>query len=511
MNQALIFTLLILLFLTTLAHAQGDPKNDYARSQMGKMGSSPDSIDVFLKSRMKNSGIPGLQLAVIRKGKIVKLAHYGIANIQDSIPANDETSFSINSMTKAFVGVAVMQLAEEGKLDLDAPVSQYLDSLPMEWRPATIRQLLTHTSGLPNIMGVNNDKMIREGEENAAWKELLTLPMQFKPGERFSYCQTNYLLIGKIIDKLCQEPFIKFIQDRQLNVAGMPVTRFGDGHEVWPHNARGYTFNHIIDGQFHRTDKLGNVFEEFPPFLRTAAGMYSTAGELARWVIALQQGRLLKKGSSIDLLWTPGLLNNGSQAGFSRFMNGYALGWPAVTRPEHRALAPIGGGRSALFVYPDDSLAIVVLTNLQGANPEILMDEIAGYYIPEMHAYNGFGLGPSVKKLNTELRKRGFENALATVEELKKGDTSFHYLESNVNIWGYALLEHNENKAALAMFKVNASMFPESWNAYDSYGEALLKTGDEANAIKMYRKSVALNPGNENGRKVLERLLKNGG
>ena len=477
-------------------------------AQTGPGRPSRDSIDLFLMAKMKEFRIPGLQIAILKGGKIVKLAHYGLASIQDSLAVRDNTSFSINSITKAFVGVAVMQLMEEGKLELGAPVSHYLDSLPMDWRPVTIRQLLTHTSGLPNIMGDDNNKMIREGEDSAAWKEVLTLPMQFKTGERFSYCQTNYLLIGKIIDKLSQRPFAQFIRERQLNVVGMSSTQSGDGHDILMHSARGYSFNHIINGQFHRTDQLGNVFEEFPPFLRTAAGMYSTAGEMAAWIIALQQGRLLKEKASIDTLWAPGLFNNGSQGGFSPYSNGYALGWPTVTRKEHRALAPVGGGRSAIFVYPDDGLAIVIVTNLQGASPENFMDELAGYYIPEMHTYNGFGLGPSVKKMNSELRRRGFENAAAAVEELKKKDTLFHYFEPNVNTWAYVLLAHGEKKAALAMFKLNVSQFPGSWNAYDSYGEALLAAGDKENAIKMYQRSVELNPGNEGGRKVLEGLLK---
>ena len=222
--------------------------------------------------------------------------------------------------------------------------------------------------------------MVQDGEDEAAWANVQTLPMEFQPGDRFHYNQTNYLLLGRIIDKLCGQPFATFITQHQLRVVDMPHTVFGDSHEVILHSARGYTYLRKKDGVMVRTESLSNVFEEFPPFLRTAAGMNSTAEELAKWIVALQNGTLLKARPSLTTLWTPGVLNDGTIRGVSTLLNGYALGWETVNRPEHRAVAAVGGSRSALFVYPDDDLAIVILTNLQGSSPESFMDEVAGYY-----------------------------------------------------------------------------------------------------------------------------------
>jgi CubicO group peptidase (beta-lactamase class C family) len=103
---------------------------------------------------MKESHIPGMQVAVVQHGKLVLTRAYGLADVQHSVPVTTKTPFSIASITKAFTGVAIMQLVEEGKgkLDLDAPVSRYLSSLPVAWRPVTIQQLLTHVSGLPDIV-----------------------------------------------------------------------------------------------------------------------------------------------------------------------------------------------------------------------------------------------------------------------------------------------------------------------------------------------------------------------
>jgi CubicO group peptidase (beta-lactamase class C family) len=331
---------------------------------------------------MAERHIPGLQIAVVKHGRTVFHHEYGIANAQDGVPVTDKTVFSLNSITKAFTGVAIMQLVESGALDLAAPVARYLDGLPAPWQRVTIRQLLTHQSGLPDIIG-SNDKMVQEGEEESAWATVQTLPMGFEPGDRFNYNQTNYVLLGRVIDKLSGRSFAEYITEHQLHVVGMPCTVFGDSRDVIPHSARGYTYLRKNNGAIVRTDTVSNVFEEFPPFLRAAAGLNSTADELARWIIALQNGLLLKDNTSLTTLWTPGVLNDRTVPRVTALLNGYALGWETVNRPAHRAVAAVGGDRSAVFVYPDDDLAIVILTNLQGASPESFIDGAARYYYQE--------------------------------------------------------------------------------------------------------------------------------
>jgi CubicO group peptidase (beta-lactamase class C family) len=460
-------------------------------------------VDTYLRSQMQKRRIPGLQIAVVRQGKIVKLSAYGLANIQDSIPTTNQTLFTINSITKAFTGVAIMQLVEAGKLDLAAPISRYLDNLPGAWQAVTIKQLLTNTSGLPNIYD-DNDRIVSDGGESAVWAKLQTMPIEFAPGERFKYNATNYVLLGKVIDKLSGQPFIQFITERQLHIAGMPLTMFGDSHDVAPHSARGYTFFRNVDGERRRTDKLGNVFEEFSPFTRTASGMSSTAEEMARWIIALQQGKLLKAKTSLTTLWTPGALNNGSSVGFSNLLNGYALGWLTVTRPEHRAVAAVGGIRSALFIYPGDDLAVVILTNLQGAFPESFIDGVAGYYIP------GIGLPPSIKALHIELMKRGFEHASEAVNAARQKDATFQLPEADVNAWGYRLLDQEQTKEAVEIFKLNVSLYPESANTYDSLADGYFAAGDQALAIKNYKRSLELNPKNTHAVERIKELERNG-
>jgi CubicO group peptidase (beta-lactamase class C family) len=463
-----------------------------------------DGVTTFLKAKMEKQHIPALQVAVIRHGKIIKTAAYGIANVENGVPASEESIFSINSCTKAFTGVAIMQLEEAGKLKLDDPISKYLADLPQAWRTITIRQVLAHVSGLPNIID-NKENLIGDGSEASAWATVKTLPMEFKVGERFRYNQTGYVVLGKIIDKLSGEPFAKFIEKRQFKPAGMIHTRFGDSSDVVLHSAGGYSYLQNVNGVWKKGDRLSALYVSFAPYFRTAAGILSTSTDIANWLIALQSGKLLKDKSSLEALWTSAVLNDGTTGGMSALLNGSGLGWPLTTRVEHPAAGPIGGMRSTFFVYPKDDLSVVILTNLQGANPEEFADEVAAYYIPEMHESNGFGLSPTLKTLRSELLRRGFEHAPQVLADLQRQNPSFQPKEDELNLWGYKLLEQAQPHQAVAILKLNAGLFPKSWNVYDSLGEILEATGDRLGGIENYRRSLELNPENSNAMEHLRR------
>lgn len=470
--------------------------------------SRPDSVAVFLQDRMQQLHIPGLQVAIIQHGKVVKLASYGLANVENAVPTTNESVFSINSMTKAFVGVAIMQLVEAGKLRIEDPLSRYFPGLPSTWQRVTVQQVLSNTSGLPNIID-QYEHILAGGQEAAAWAAVQTLPLEFEPGEKFSYNQTGYVLLGRLITQLSGVPFTQFIEQGQFQQAGLTQTRFGDSQDVVPHSAGAYTTKRNVDGKWVDRGELSVGYVEFPVFFRTASGILSTAQDMAQWLLALQDGRLLKSKASLQTLWTPAVLNNGHIGGFNELVNGYALGWPTVTRPAHPAVGPVGGMRSALFLYPQDDLAVIVLSNLQGANPEYFLDEVAGYYVPDLKQSHGFGLSPAVKKLRAELLKKGFDRAPATVVRLQKHDASFRLTENDLNTWGYRLLGEKQLPQAVAILQLNTSLYPASANTYDSLGEVLELTGDRVGALRNYQRSLALNPANTNATEHIKTLSAN--
>ncbi len=463
-----------------------------------------DEIDDFMRAEMAERRIPGLQLAIVKNRKIVKTASYGLANIQDAIAVDDDTVFSINSITKAFSGVAVMQLVEQGKLEVSAKISKYLPDLPVEWQDITVKQLLTHTSGLPDIMNHNNGQLISNDGAKASWKMVKQQPLDFEANAQFRYNQTNYLLIGKIIDRVSGQNFIDYITQNQLRRASMKKTEeagFSNLKDVIAHSARRYTY-------YYGSGEISNIkAADFPPFLRTTAGMSSTATEIANWVIALQSGEILNKPSSIETLWTPAVLTNGKTKGFNNLLNGYALGWPVVGRSEHPAVAPAGGDRAAFFVYPEDDLSIVVLTNLMGAIPSQFIDEIAGFYIPQMKAENGFGLPPTIKILWKALESKGYKKAIQVVEELQKTQ-QLKLEEKQLNTWGYKLIGQKKEQHALEIFKLNTYLYPLSANTHDSLAETYWLLGNTKKAVTHYKKVLGLKPDNKHAKEQLQKLSK---
>lgn len=463
-----------------------------AKSAMAAPASAPSveaQVGAYLQSEMRERRIPGLQLAVVKGGKIVMLKSYGLAELPHSVPVTNRSVFSINSATKSFTGVAIMQLVEQGKIDLDAPVSRYLDDLPAPWQGVTITQLLDHTSGIPDIINQQTSRLATAGGPDAAWRQVRTMPMDFAPGERYSYNQTNYLLLGKIIDKLSGQPFLRFIQRRQFDAVGMKQTGYGDFSDVVPDKAVSYRFDG--DGK-----TLRHVVDDFPAFLRTGAGINTTAEEVARWLIALQQEKLLKR-PALMRMWQRGRFNDGKPTP-------WAMGWPTIRDKEYRAVAGIGGMRSAFYVYPENDLSVVILTNLAGASPEQMIDVVAGYFLPGLRGVSG---AYATYRLRKQAQKSGFDSLDEKLAVLKKQSALANPSEDDMNVWGYRLLGAGMKSQAVAVLGLTARLYPDSFNVYDSLAEAYEAAGETDLAVKNYRRSLELNAKNTHASDRLRALI----
>ena len=460
-----------------------------------------DELDQWMQTLMDKRNIPGLQLAIVKDNKIIKAAHYGHANIEDDITVDSNTLFSINSVTKAFVGVALMQLVEQEKLHLDAPISTYLPELPKSWHGVTIKQLMSHTSGLPAILKDDVGNLISDLAPQDAWQKVQSLTIEFEKGSRFKYNQTNYIVIGQLINTLSGMPFQEFIVKNQLQRVQMNRTidaGFNNLNNVVKQSARRY--------ESHGATLINLREATFSPMLQTAAGMASTATEIANWLIALQTNQLIND-NSVRQMWTPARLNNGNTQGFNRLLNGYSLGWPVIRREAHPAIAAVGGNRAGVFIYPEDNMSIVILTNLAGALPSQFVDEIAGFYIPQMKRENGFGLAKNIKLLWQALEAQGYDNAIAAAHTLSQKH-HIQFNENNLNLWGYSLISQEKLHKALAIFKLNTHLFPQSYNTFDSLAEAYWHLGDYQHAIANYNQVLKLQPDNTHARKQLIKLAK---
>ncbi|WP_310473785.1 serine hydrolase domain-containing protein [Sandarakinorhabdus sp.] len=329
------------------------------------------AVLAFLQARMAKDQIPGLQIAVVQGGRIVLNEALGMANLENGIKVTPGSRFSINSATKSFTGVAAMQLVEAGKLDLDAPISRYLADLPAAWQPIPVRHLLSHQSGLPDIV---DGQGVIGSTEAEAWAAVTAKQMDAPDGSRFAYNQTNYALLGRIISQQAGTGFADFFQQRQFAPAGMGRTLLGDSNDIIPGRAPSYSFYRSLRGGTEiKGTVLGHWRDEFPPFMRTGAGIVTTATDMANWLVALDQGRLMKPETRTRM-WQRDTLKDGKPGE-------WAMGWPVLESRGRRIVAGIGGARSAFYIYPDQGLSIVVLTNLAAANPQRFIDDVAQIYL----------------------------------------------------------------------------------------------------------------------------------
>lgn len=337
--------------------------------------SQVDKVDNAIKDLMQKNRIVGLQLAVIKDNAIVKTGHYGLASVEDSIAVDSQTIFSINSITKSFTAVAILQLVENGKLNLDEPISKYLDKLPKSWQNITVKQILTHKSGLPEIWD-SQGNMLSENSETL-FQKIKELPLVFKPGKEFRDCQANYLLLGMLIEKISGQSFEKFISENQYKKAGMKNSikaGVGDFYSIIKHSAKPYSY--------FRNNVLTNVYQPIPSNLYPAGGIYSTATEIAQWVIALQSNKLVN-AENLNTLWSPIRLDNGEIYEENGFLNQSSIGFYSSSRAKNPVIASLGGNRNALYIYPKDSISVVILTNLVGSRPENFIEEITNLYLAE--------------------------------------------------------------------------------------------------------------------------------
>ncbi|WP_440054932.1 serine hydrolase [Pseudoalteromonas sp. T1lg65] len=443
-------------------------------------------LDKFIHSVMKERNIPGLQLAVVKDDKIVKLGSYGVADLQHNVPVTDKTLFPINSMTKAFTGVALVQLVDQGVISLDDQIGKHLTDLPKSWQSLTIRQLMAHTTGLPEILASKSTlDLIVPGDIEASWQEVQRRPFLFEPNSRFEYNQTGYILIGKLLDKYTPNGFTNFIIDKQFKPVGMKQTAqagFDYLDVVIPNQTRQYYY--VGNGVY------GNFYGQFPYMLRTAASMSSTASELANYMIALQNEQLVK---DVSVLWQPAKLNNGRTEGFNHKENGYAVGWQVGQRKYHPSISASGGNATTMITYPKDDVAIVVLTNLLGGLPITFVDDIAAYYIEgfnQPHKLASYDPQGYLEKLTQE---RGFDDFASTLAQAES-DLGVTYDIDMIGEWGNALAGEKRYDDAMKVLQFTLSMNDKNSFFHFWLARAYEAQEQYAEALTSYQNVLKLNP-----------------
>jgi D-alanyl-D-alanine carboxypeptidase len=380
-------TVSLLPLAVLLVAASPAPAQQRSREQAAfEARARSDKVDAYIETEMRKHHIPGLSLVVVRAGEVVKIKGYGVANIELNVAARPNTVYQLQSITKSFVAAGIMLLTEAGELGLDDRITNYLSGLPQAWRGVTVRHLLAHTSGIPNFVSDQPAGTVGKGAAIVAFaqtakssEEILGwaagLPLKFAPGEERRYSSTGYHLLGMIIEKVSGKPWGSFLHERIFAPLGMTSTRVHSAHDIIPNRASGY--NHV-----------GNVPENgvwmTPAIMESAAGgLVSTVEDMAQWEIALQAGTIVRP-ATLARMEVPIRLKNDSVVTENDGRR-YGLGWDLRTDQGHRIVGHGGdhvtGFTANFWRFPDDTLAVIVMTNVMPLDIGGITRGVAGLYV----------------------------------------------------------------------------------------------------------------------------------
>jgi D-alanyl-D-alanine carboxypeptidase len=312
----------------------------------------------YIETEMEKRQIPGLVLGISEGDNLVKVASFGLADVQNEGPVRDHTIFELASITKQFTAGAIMLLLQDGKLKLDDPICLHIKDCPDAWKPVTIKHLLNHTSGLP-AMGQGQTGALsfspmeyvqfiltRNITKDLYFRTIKTDPLSFIPGEQFSYSDIGYFLLGYIIDNITGD-YRKFIQDRIFDPLGMTSSYFLDQISVHKYEARGYT---LRDGEWVNIRRV----EDFE--IPSHYGIFSNVFDLQKWDAALNSN-ILFTDESKALMWADTQLTNGD-------FTGYGLGWHVNKSNGKLVIDHTGMTGTQMTKWVDDGVSFIVLTNL---------------------------------------------------------------------------------------------------------------------------------------------------
>lgn len=451
-------------------------------------------------------------ILVAENGAIVYEKSVGYADFSSKKPNTQNTAFLIASVTKTITATAILQLQEKGKLEITDIYSKYFPDFP--YPSTTIKQLLSHTSFIPSSAFYRHLDSLRKIKDTvfvnadvipafvAMKKPLLGEPKPIGDRANFAYSNVNYYLLALLIEKLSGMSYSEYMRKHVFAPAGMTHSSFAEFYfGTDPNICTEHRYRFFYDEIPERVDTTSENAYIFKTYnLKGHGDVVSTTHDLLNYDAALRKGVLIKP-STLEQAFQPIVYGKPD-------MSGYGLGWSIMHDSTNGKVVFHHGGsigmevmlvrnitRNQTVIYFDNTKnfafnkAMDALKILNGANLPLPKQSVAKVY-------------------GKTMATQGIPAAKSLFNKIKKDSLNYSLSEDEINVLGYQFLQNNKNDFAYEVFRVNVELFPSSWNAYDSYGEILLKMGKKEEAIKMYEKSLALNPGNDNGKKMLEQIRK---
>jgi serine beta-lactamase-like protein LACTB, mitochondrial len=339
-------------------HAQNKPLGP---EQLGRLQSA---VSRFLYA----NSVPGISAAVVQNGEPVWSEGFGVADLENYSPATPSTLYRLGSISKPITAVAVLQLWEQGKLDLDAPVQKYCPAFPQKESPITTRQLLGHLGGIRHYRDDGKGDVPEDSARHfASMQESLQLfandPLVAPPGTKFNYSTYGYTLIGCVLEGAISGKYVDYVRANVFEPAGMYSTRPDDFFAIVQHRTRWY----------HK-DKAGvvrNAGVLDSSYKIPGGGLISSADDMAHFAVAMLSSKLVKS-STRDLMWTAQHTSDGKPTG-------YGLGWGIDDKLGLRRISHGGGQQGTstfLSLVPERGAAVIVLANMDNLDVAGLADEM---------------------------------------------------------------------------------------------------------------------------------------
>lgn len=315
-----------------------------------------DEVARLSEQARREWSAPGMSVAVVVEGKIAWAQGFGLDDVENEVPARADTVYRIASISKPMTATAVMQLVERGRVDLDDPIQKYLPSFPHPELGITLRHLMTHTSGIRHYRPGEFDMKEHFDSLQDAFAVFENDPLLFTPGTRYSYSTYGYNLLAGVVEAASGLSFEAYMREKVWTPAGMTSTRLEHQGEIVPHRSR----------QYVKAGGNGRVLNA--PFADLSVkwaggGIMSTVEDLARFAIALDEGKLLRP-ATLDEMYRPMTLTDGSKTH-------YGLGWEVEVGADGRRWIAHGGGATGGSTYllrlPERRFAIAICANVQDA------------------------------------------------------------------------------------------------------------------------------------------------
>ncbi len=427
-------------------------------------------------------------ILVAKQGKVLYRGAFGKANIQTGVDFTLETPSDIGSLTKQFTAMAIMILAQQKKLSYDDPVAKYIPELSRssQLSQITLRQLLTHTSGIPDYgdLGIDDAGLDQNGLITALLRKQNLLG---KPGLEYRYSNPGYVLLAIVVERVSGKTFGSFLDQEIFKPVGMSNTFvYGSSAQKTARAAIGY-------------NQFGGVDDSWPTAIPGDGGIYSTVNDLFKWDQALYTDQLVPH-YVLSEAFTPGKVQCGTTT--------YGFGWNIVEENGDRYVWHQGsraGFRAFIERRLTDRVTVIILTNRGNSKRQdmnaAIQNILAGksYSLPKQSG---------AEKLYKVIHDSGIQCALQTYYALKNAkDADYDLGEDGLNALGYQLLYGDKHAAAaIAIFELNTREHPSSSNAFDSLGEAYWRDGNNNLAIASYESALHLDPSNGHAAAMLRQL-----